>query len=83
MKPDRQWNIGALAEAVKDKLELEARLNLIFVYPPKTCASKSHYKSGKPLKEVIDELKNKTPPTSDDHPLIVVAPSPPNGEKMF
>ena len=38
---------------------------------------------GKPLREVIDELKTTTPPTSDDYPLIVVAPDPKqaNGEE--
>ena len=31
---------------------------------------------GKKLEQLIDELKNTSPPTSDDHPFIVVAPTP-------
>jgi hypothetical protein len=78
-------DVANLAETVKDKLELDARLNLIFVYPPKSSGDENKYKSGKKLEEVIDELKNTTPPTSDDHPLVVVAPDPKqaNGEECL
>ena len=72
-------NINALAKATKKELlkELDhAGLTEIFVYPPKSSGDENKYKSGKKLSEVIDELKNTTPPTSDYHPLIVVAPDP-------
>ncbi|CAB9525657.1 hypothetical protein SEMRO_1707_G292580.1 [Seminavis robusta] len=51
----------------------------LVVYPPKDSVDgdENKYKSGKKLEEVIQELKKKTPPTSDDHPLIVVAPTRP------
>ena len=49
----------------------------LVVYPPKSSGDENEYKSGKNMEEVIGELKKKkTPATSDDHPLIVVAPAP-------
>ena len=84
--------IAGLKEVLKDKLAEElmhcsaARL---VVYPPKSLSSgdKNKYKPGKKLEEVIEELKNTTPPIFDDHPLIVVAPAPQqqpaNGKKCF
>ena len=88
----REWNIDALAEAVKAKLKKEldhAGLTEIFVHPPGTKPPFSQANSirpGKKLLEVIDELENETPPTSDDHPLIVVAPDPtkqPSGDPGY
>ena len=81
--------IAALAEAVKDKMAEElthCSAAKLAVYPPKSCGDREkRYKPGKKLEEVIAELENKnTPPTSDDHPLIVVAPAPQqlaNGKK--
>ena len=60
----------------------------IDIYPPKSSLDREkQYKPGKKLEEVIDELKNTTPPTSEDHPLIVVAPAPEQkpakGKKCF
>ena len=60
----------------------------IDIYPPKSSLDREkRYKPGKKLEEVIAEMENKkTPPTSDDHPLIVVAPAPQqlaNGKKRF
>ena len=73
-------NIDALARRLKEndmKKELDhAGLTEISVYPPKSSGNNSKYKPGKPLKEAIDELKTANPPTSNDHPLIVVAPAP-------
>ena len=75
--------IGALAEAAKDKLKPKidyAPVDEIFIYPPETKPPFSQVNSirpGKKLEELIQELKKKNPPTSDDHPLIVVAPAPP------
>ena len=83
-------NISGLARRLKEnhmKNDLShCDRGRIRVYPPKSSGDENKYKSGKKLKEVIDELKNTTPPTSDDHPLIVVAPAPPqkpaNGKKI-
>ena len=74
-------NVGALKEAAKAKLKKEldhAGLTEITVYPPGTTSftKPNSIKPGKKLEEVIDELKDTTPPTSDDYPLIVVAPTP-------
>jgi hypothetical protein len=74
-------DVADLAEAVKDKMAEElmhcspARLD---VYPPKSSGDREkQYGPDKEMKEVIRELKKKTPPTSGKHPLIVVAPPPP------
>ncbi len=77
-------NIGALIEAVKTKLELDARLNLIFACPPGTTppfSEQTSIRGDKILKELIDELGNKNPRMSIcyDHPLILVAPAPAAG----
>ena len=83
-------NIGALAKEVKKeelKKELDhAGLTEIDIYPPKSSDDENKYKSGKKLEEVIAELeKKRTPPTSDNCPLIVVAPDPKqaDGKKCF
>ncbi len=68
---------------MKNKLS-HCDVDEIDIYPPKSSGDENKYKSGKKLEEVIAELEKKgTPPTSDDHPLIVVAPDPKqaNGEK--
>ena len=73
-------DVADLAKEVKK--EMGVALNhcdaaKLVVYPPKSSGDREKkYKPGKKLEEVIDELKNTTPPTSDDHPLIVVAPAP-------
>ena len=72
-------DVADLIEAAKAKLKKgldHAGLTEISVYPPKSSGNNSKYKPGKPLKEAIDELKTANPPTSNDHPLIVVAPAP-------
>ena len=83
IEPPLPKNVGALTKRFLPQLD-PAALSEVNVYRPITCANRSRYKPGKPLKEVIDELKNTTPPTSDDHPLIVVAPAqqqqPQNGQ---
>ena len=58
----------------------------LVVYPPVSSGDeKPCNKVSKKLPELIDELKTTTPPTSDDHPLIVVAPAlppkPANGKE--
>ena len=75
IEPPLPKNVGALTKRFLPKLD-PAALSEVNVYRPIACANRSRYKPGKPLKEVFDELKNRTPPTSDDHPLIVVAPDP-------
>ena len=71
-------NVGALKAVVLPKLD-PAELAEVFVYPPDTeppFSQANSIRPGKKLVDWIDELKNATPPTSDDHPLIVVAPAP-------
>jgi len=58
------------------------------VYPPDTKPPFSQANSirpGKKLSELIEALKDTTPPTSDDHPLVAVAPDPKQavGKKGF
>ncbi|KAG7357625.1 hypothetical protein IV203_002318 [Nitzschia inconspicua] len=75
-------DVDALAKEVKE----ERRNTLshcdatdLSVYSPGTkppFAQGNSIKPGKKLEELIEELKDETPPTSDDHPLVVVAPSP-------
>lgn len=70
-------DVSDLKEAVKTKLQPKidyAPLNEIFVYPPRAAgvAVGDHYKPGRKLADLIEELKD----TSDDHPLILVAPAP-------
>ena len=72
--------IASLVETVKNKMAEElthCSAAKLVVYPPKSCGDREkQYKPGKKLEEVIAELENKKiPPTSDDYPLIVVAPS--------
>ena len=63
----------------------------IFVFSPGTTPpfpEANSIRPGKKLVDLIEELKNTAPPTSDDHPLIVVAPAPPqkpqaDGKKIF
>ena len=77
---DRVWDIGTLkglVHARKSKSLEHCDPDDLTVYPPKTCANCNSYKPGKKLSEVIDELKNRTPPTFDDYPLVAVAPAPP------
>ena len=83
-------NINALVKQLaKEELKKEldhAGLTEIDIYPPKSSDDENKYKSGKKLEEVIAELeKKRTPPTSDDYPLIVVAPDPKqtDGKKCF
>ena len=82
-------DVADLIEAAKAKLKKEldhAGLTEIDVYPPKSSGDENKYKQGKKLGEVIQELKKKSPPTSDDHPLSVVAPrqqQQANGEKCL
>jgi len=77
---ESDWNIDALVDAVKDKLSPDidhASPSRVFVYPPDTkppFLQANSIRPGKKLSELIEELKDTTPPTSDDHPLIVVAP---------
>ena len=89
---ESEWNVDALIEeAKKNKLKEEldhAGYTEIFVYPPGTkppFSEQTCIKPGKKLAELIEELKDETPPTSDDHPLIVVAPPQQhaNGKKCF
>ena len=83
--------IAALAKEIKKEMAEElthCSAAKLVVYPPKSCGDREkRYKPGKKLEEVIAELENKkTPPTSDDHPLIVVAPALQqlaNGKKRF
>jgi len=82
-------DVDALARRLKDddlKEDLQhCSRRTLFVYPPGTNVTavggpdKDHYKPGKKLFVLIEELENATPPTpidNDDHPLIVVAPGP-------
>eukprot|EP00339_Tiarina_fusa_P026794 CAMPEP_0117032336 /NCGR_PEP_ID=MMETSP0472-20121206/23187_1 /TAXON_ID=693140 ORGANISM="Tiarina fusus, Strain LIS" /NCGR_SAMPLE_ID=MMETSP0472 /ASSEMBLY_ACC=CAM_ASM_000603 /LENGTH=336 /DNA_ID=CAMNT_0004740945 /DNA_START=65 /DNA_END=1075 /DNA_ORIENTATION=- len=76
-------NISGLARRLKEndmKKELDhAGLTEISVFSPRTKPPFSQANSirpGKKLVDLIDELENTTPPTSDDRPLIVVAPAP-------
>ena len=75
-------NIGGLIKATKEELKKEldhAGHTEMVVYPPGTqprLAQGNSIKPGKKLAELIEELKDETPPTSDDYPLIVVAPAP-------
>jgi len=82
--------IAALVKQLaKEELKKEldhAGLTEIDIYPPESSDDKNKYKSGKQLEEVIAELeKKRTPPTSDDYPLVVVAPDPKqaDGKKCF
>ena len=71
-------DVADLKAVVLPKLD-PIELDKIFVYAPGTTRSFSQantIRPGKKLEQVIDELQNTTPPTSDDHPLIVVAPDP-------
>jgi hypothetical protein len=74
--------IAALVkQAAKEELKKEldhAGLTEIYVYSPETKPPFSEANSIRPGKKLVDlfeELKNTTPHTSDDHPLIVVAPA--------
>ena len=59
---------------LKEELQ-HTGITQINVYSPKTCANnRGRYKAGKPLTQLIDGMKDATPPTSDEHPLIVGAP---------
>ena len=68
-----------LEKKVKDddlKEELQGiGITQINVYPPKSCASREKYPASKELSAVMAELRGTTPPTSSDHPLVVVAPA--------
>ena len=58
----------------------------LIVFPPKSFRDKKKYNPGRKLKEIVDELKDASPPTSDHHPLIVVAPAPkkqPSGDPGY
>ena len=81
-------DVADLAKEAKKELELDAGLNLIYVYPPGTkppFSEQTSIRGDKLLKELIEELGNKNPRVSIgyDHPLIVVAPDSKqaNGEK--
>jgi hypothetical protein len=62
-------NVDALITAVKTKLELDARLNLMFACPPGTTPPFSQDKAIDPGDPVLTG-------TVSRHPLIVVAPAP-------
>ena len=78
-------NIDALIEAAKAKLKPKidyAPVDEISVFSPDTkppFSEQTFIRGDKILKELIDELGNKTPPVSIDydHALMVVAPDPP------
>ena len=84
-------NIGALIKATKTELSPDldhASISRISAYLPETTPPFSEDKAMRPgmkLEQIVEELKTTTPPTSDNHPLIVVAPAPPqnpaNGKK--
>ena len=84
IEPPFPKNIHDLKRRLKkDELKEELQncgLSGIKIYPPRTKPPFSESDSMRPdklLEKVIDELKkNTTPPTSADHPLIVVAPPP-------
>ena len=84
IEPPLPKNVGALTKRFLPQLD-PAALSEVNVCGPVTCANGHRCKPGNPLKEVIEELKNTTPPTCDDHPLIVVAPAPKqaDGKKSF
>ncbi|CAB9513050.1 expressed unknown protein [Seminavis robusta] len=70
-------DVSDLKKAVKTELQPKidhAPLNEIFVHPPRAAgvAVGDHYKPGRKLADLIEALKD----TSDDHPLILVAPAP-------
>ncbi|KAG7340289.1 HNH endonuclease [Nitzschia inconspicua] len=74
-------NVGALKAIVLPKLD-PTELAEIFVYPPDTeppFSDQTAIRGDKIVEELIDEFGNKNPPLSIgyDHPLIVVAPAPP------
>ena len=80
-------DVADLKGAVKDKRQVDLShcdaANLV-VCPPKSSGDQKKCDSGKKLSEVMNELMNATPPTSDDHPLVVMAPAlqqqPQNGQ---
>ena len=72
MKPDRQWNIGALAETVKDKRQVALRhcdAADLAVYSPDTKGPFSQDKA-------IDPGDDVPTGTTSKNPLILVAPDP-------
>ena len=76
-------NISGLTRRLKE-VDMENDLShcdrgRIHVYRPGTAPPYSEANSippGEKLVDLIEELKNTSPPTSDGHPLIVVAPAP-------
>ena len=76
-------NIDQLKSRVYEKVENSLKHcsgHTLLIYPPGTdlmANPDSCIRPGKPLSELLDELKDQTPPTSAEHPLMVVAPAPP------
>mmetsp|Transcript_5658 Transcript_5658/g.12418 ORF Transcript_5658/g.12418 Transcript_5658/m.12418 type:complete len:500 (-) Transcript_5658:259-1758(-) len=85
-------NVNDLTKAAKEELKPaldDTPLNQIFVYPPGTTvtatgADADHYKPGKNLADLFEGLRT-TPPISidDDNPFIVVAPAPPQQQRLL
>ena len=77
------WDIDDLTKAVKatwgDKIGITPEM---YVYPPGTKVTadggtdKNCFETFDKIDELIDQLKDTTPPTDGHHPLIVVAPAP-------
>ena len=66
--------------AKKDKKLGHCNADDLLVYRPGTdlmANPDSCIRPDKPLSELLDELKDQTPPTSAQHPLMVVAEAPP------
>ncbi|KAG7340341.1 hypothetical protein IV203_023884 [Nitzschia inconspicua] len=78
-------NVASLSELVKDKVAealTHCTASELFVYTPESkppFSEQISIRGDKMVKELIDECENKNPPLSIgyDHPLILVAPDPP------
>lgn len=77
IRPVPKYVADLMKKAKDDDLKEELQrtgITQFSVYPPKSCANQEKYPAGKQLSEVMAELKG-TPPTSPDHPLVVVSPA--------
>ena len=70
-----------LKRKVKKEAGLKCGLNEILIYRPgtnlNTATDDDAIKSNQSIAVLVEELKNTTPPTEFEHPLMVVVPAPP------